>query len=79
MDQFVRLENFKLIAPYAELFWQGMLVTILLALFTVVIGFLPGPDPGPHAHVKRAALPGAGPGRGGAPQREGISGRSRPL
>ena len=29
MDQFVRLENFKLIAPYAELFWQGMLVTIL--------------------------------------------------
>ena len=39
MDQFVRLENFKLIAPYAELFWQGMLVTILLALFTVVIGF----------------------------------------
>ena len=39
MDQFVRWENFQLIVPYAELFWQGMLVTILLALFTVVIGF----------------------------------------
>ena len=30
MDQFVRWENFQLIVPYAELFWQGMLVTILL-------------------------------------------------
>ena len=39
MDQFVRWENFQLVVPYAELFWQGMLVTILLALFTVVIGF----------------------------------------
>ena len=39
MDQFIQLENFPKIAPYAELFWQGTVVTILLALFTVVIGF----------------------------------------
>ena len=39
MDHFIQLENFPKIAPYAELFWQGTLVTVLLALFTVVIGF----------------------------------------
>ena len=39
MDSFIQLENFPKIAPYAELFWQGTVVTILLALFTVVIGF----------------------------------------
>ncbi len=39
MDQFVQLDNFSKIAPYAQLFKQGMLVTILLSLFTVVIGF----------------------------------------
>ena len=37
--QFINLENFPQIAPYAELFWQGTLVTVLLALFTVIIGF----------------------------------------
>ena len=39
MDSFIQLENFPKIAPYAELFWQGTVVTVLLALFTVVIGF----------------------------------------
>lgn len=39
MDQFIKLENFEKVWPYAELFWQGTLVTVLLALFTVVIGF----------------------------------------
>lgn len=39
MDQFIKMENFPKIAPYADLFWQGTVVTILLALFTVVIGF----------------------------------------
>lgn len=39
MDQFVKLSNFSKIAPYAELFRQGLFVTILLSLFTVVIGF----------------------------------------
>lgn len=39
MDGFIKLSNFSLIAPYAELFRQGMLVTVLLSLFTVAIGF----------------------------------------
>ncbi|MCI8658681.1 MAG: amino acid ABC transporter permease [Lachnospiraceae bacterium] len=39
MDQFIQLDNFAKITPYAQLFKQGMLVTILLSLFTVVIGF----------------------------------------
>ena len=37
MDGFIKLSNFSLIAPYAELFQQGMLVTVLLSLFTVAI------------------------------------------
>ena len=39
MGQFIQLDNFSKIVPYAQLFRQGMLVTILLSLFTVVIGF----------------------------------------
>ena len=39
MDQFIQLDNFSKIIPYAQLFRQGMLVTILLSLFTVIIGF----------------------------------------
>ena len=39
MDQFIRLSNFSKIAPYAQLFRQGLFVTVLLSLFTVVIGF----------------------------------------
>ena len=39
MDQFFKLSNFSKIAPYAQLFRQGLLVTVLLSLFTVVIGF----------------------------------------
>lgn len=39
MDQFIQWDNFSKIAPYMELFWEGTLVTVLLALFTVVIGF----------------------------------------
>ncbi|MCI8765802.1 MAG: amino acid ABC transporter permease [Lachnospiraceae bacterium] len=35
----MQLDNFSKIAPYAQLFKQGMLVTVLLSLFTVVIGF----------------------------------------
>ena len=35
----IQLKNFSLITPYAEMFWQGTLITIFLALFTVVIGF----------------------------------------
>lgn len=40
MEHFIQLENFKTILPYAELFKQGLLVTVLLSLFTVVIGFV---------------------------------------
>lgn len=39
MNQFIKWSNFSKIAPYAQLFQQGLLVTILLSLFTVVIGF----------------------------------------
>ena len=39
MGQFIQLDNFSKIIPYAQLFRQGMLVTILLSLFTVIIGF----------------------------------------
>lgn len=39
MNQFIKWSNFSKIAPYAQLFQQGLLVTILLSLFTVMIGF----------------------------------------
>lgn len=39
MNQLFSLDNFSKIAPYAQLFKQGMLVTVLLAVFTVLIGF----------------------------------------
>ena len=42
MDGFIKLSNFPRILPYAELFKQGIVVTILLSLLTVVIGFLLG-------------------------------------
>ena len=38
-DQFIKWSNFSKIVPYAELFRQGLLVTVLLSLFTVMIGF----------------------------------------
>ena len=40
MDSFVQLSNFAKILPYAEMFGQGLTVTILLSVFTVVIGFV---------------------------------------
>lgn len=39
MDQFIKWSNFSKIAPYVDLFKQGLLVTVLLSLFTVAIGF----------------------------------------
>ena len=39
MDSFIKLSNFSKIAPYGQLFIQGVLVTILLSVFTVLIGF----------------------------------------
>ena len=40
MGSFIKLSNFVKIAPYAELFGQGLLITVLLSLFTVMIGFV---------------------------------------
>lgn len=42
MGSFIKLENFARITPYFELFKQGLLVTVLLSLLTVVIGFILG-------------------------------------
>lgn len=40
MNQFLKWSNFAKIAPYAELFEEGLLVTVMLSLFAVVIGFV---------------------------------------
>ncbi len=40
MDNFIKIENFSNITPYASLFWQGTVVTVLLSLCTVIIGFV---------------------------------------
>ena len=39
MGSFIQLDNFSKIVPYAKLFQQGLLVTVLLSVFTVLIGF----------------------------------------
>lgn len=39
MDSFIKIDNFAKIVPYAKLFEQGLLVTVLLSVFTVLIGF----------------------------------------
>lgn len=39
MDSFIKIDNFSKIVPYAKLFEQGLLVTVLLSVFTVFIGF----------------------------------------
>lgn len=38
--EFISWSNFPKIVPYAQLFRQGLLVTILLSVFTVLIGFI---------------------------------------
>lgn len=38
----VKLSNFLRILPYAEMFGQGVVITVLLSLLTVVIGFVLG-------------------------------------
>ena len=40
MDHFIQLSNFSKIVHYAQMFEQGVVVTILLSLFTVLIGFV---------------------------------------
>lgn len=40
MDGFVKLSNFSKCIPFLDMFAQGTLVTVMLSLFTVVIGFV---------------------------------------
>lgn len=40
MDSFIKVSNFPVVMKYMDLFWQGILVTVLLSLFTVAIGFV---------------------------------------
>ncbi len=40
MDSFIKIENFSKLTPYMDLFWQGIVVTVMLSLFTVAIGFV---------------------------------------
>ena len=40
MSGFIRLSNFPTVFTYWKLFQQGIIVTILLSLFTVMIGFV---------------------------------------
>ena len=40
MGQLVQLENFVRLKPYAGMFAEGLAITVLLALFTVIIGFI---------------------------------------
>lgn len=39
MDSFIQLENFGKVAPYAQLFVQGIVVTVFMSFLTVLIGF----------------------------------------
>ena len=40
MSNFIQWANFPKSLPYAQLFKQGLVVTVLLSLFTVMIGFV---------------------------------------
>jgi polar amino acid transport system permease protein len=40
MGSFIQLDNFGKIAPYSQLFVQGMVVTVLMSFLTVLIGFV---------------------------------------
>ena len=38
MGTFIQAENFSKITPYFKLFLQGTAVTVMLSIFTVIIG-----------------------------------------
>ena len=40
MGGFIKLSNFSKVAPYMDMFGEGLMVTILMSLFTVMIGFV---------------------------------------
>ena len=37
---FIQAQNFSVVANYAQMIWQGLVVTVLLSLCTVIIGFV---------------------------------------
>ena len=41
MENFIKIENFSKILPYLEMFKEGLIITILLAFFTVLLAILP--------------------------------------
>ncbi|MBQ7777280.1 MAG: amino acid ABC transporter permease [Oscillibacter sp.] len=40
MDGFIKLSNFSKVVPYMSMFREGLMVTILMSVFTVLIGFV---------------------------------------
>ena len=42
MRDFITAKGFEMTFKYGELIWKGLVVTILLALFTVIVGFVLG-------------------------------------
>ena len=40
MDSFIKISNFAKIVPYMEMFKNGLTVTVLMSVFTVLIGFV---------------------------------------
>ena len=42
MGTFIQWKNFEALLPYANMFKEGLITTVLLALFTVLIGFVLG-------------------------------------
>lgn len=42
MGTFIQWKNFEALAPYATMFKEGLIVTVLMALLTVLLGFVLG-------------------------------------
>ena len=40
MGTFIQWKTFEALVPYATMFKEGLIVTVLLAFFTVIIGFV---------------------------------------
>ena len=57
MDSFIKLSNFGKIAPYAQLFRQGLLVTVLLSSVYGCYWFCTCADSCADAYVKHSSVP----------------------
>ena len=42
MGSFIQLKNFEALLPHANMFKEGLITTVLLAFFTVLLGFVLG-------------------------------------